>query len=51
MLSLVPPAKVIKDLSDPGMVIKSPHNHRSLEASSVAEGEVVISKDGVDAST
>jgi hypothetical protein len=51
MMSLVPPSKIIKDLSDPGMVTKSPHDHCSLEASSVAEGEFVILKDGVDAAT
>jgi hypothetical protein len=51
MLSLVPPAKVIKDLSEPCMVIKSPHNHRSLEASPIAEGEVVILKDGADSTS
>ncbi len=51
MLSLVPPAKIIKDLSDPGMITKSSHDHRSLEASPVPEGEFVILKDGVDAAT
>ncbi len=51
MLSLVPPNKIIKDLSDTGMTTKAPHKHRSLIESPIEEGEVTLLKDGSDAST
>jgi hypothetical protein len=51
MLSLVPPNKIIKDLSDTCMTTKAPHMHCSLVESPIEEGEVILLKDGCDAST
>jgi len=51
MLSLVPPNKILKDTSDTCTTTKAPHKHRSLIESPIEEGEVILLKDGIDAST
>ncbi len=49
MLSLVPPHLVQFEPEEQEMPIRPPHKHRSLTASPVWEGEVVILKDGSEA--
>jgi hypothetical protein len=51
MLSLVPPSKIMKDPSECEVRTKSPHAHRSLDESPIEEGEVVLLKDGNNATT
>jgi hypothetical protein len=51
MLSLIPPKKILKDISDTCTTTKAPHKHRSLIESPIEEGEVILLKDGIDAST
>ena len=49
MLSLVPPHLVQFEPEEQEIPIRPPHRHRSLTASPVWEGEVVILKDGLEA--
>jgi hypothetical protein len=51
MLSLVLPNKILKDMSDTCTTTKAPHKHRSLIESPIEEGEVILLKDEIDAST
>jgi hypothetical protein len=51
MLSLVPPSKIINDPAEFSAAIKSPHNHYSIVKDPTEEGEIVILRDGSDATT
>jgi hypothetical protein len=51
MLSLVPPKRIPKDLSDSDVTTKAPHIHQSLTESPMEEGEMILLKDGSDATT
>ena len=51
MISLIPPTEIKSDPSDPNLIEKAPHAHRSIALSPVEEGEYVILKDTKDSNT
>jgi len=51
MLSLIPPNEIKGDPSEIDITNRSPHNHYSKKKTPVEEGEIVLLKDGRNAST